>query len=238
MRLLARIGSVAIHPAPEAFSILPPSQSALSMRLVLHFHKCKYGGEWKTVLWMDLARKLPTSVTGMQRTRYVNGDTTVLPWGSRIPEESISAGLRGPSSQDVNSGMSNFVFVLQHPFRVPSLPTTLSNVAAVLNEVYRASKTAVSTGHPADSAIDRGVSLKRLHKIVEKIYPMNKRVATVATGVLRRTGNDEEVVTVGSRRSLTSWFRSGMGKVVGNQDKGGQWKNEEDLADLVTPYSM
>lgn len=241
MKLLARLGEAKVIPSPAAFSTLPGYTMAADLRLILHFHKNKVGGDWRVVLWMDYDRNLPKSMTPNERGRWMNGDTTMLPWGCRIPEESISGALRGPGPMDVSSHTSNIVYVLQSPF--PKLPISLSNIAAILQEAYQKSKQSSSTGVPSSSdggppQIDKGLSLKRLSKAVDKIYPPSKRVASVASGVLRRP-ESSDLVAVGGKRSMGEWFKSGFGRVVGTkEEKGGQWKNEEELADLVTPFSL
>jgi len=248
LRLLARLGAVSVQPLPAAFSLLPPNASVLGLRLILHFHKCKYGGNWRTVLWMDFERALPPSMTAIEQDRWNNGDTTMLPWDCRIPEEGIGGTLRGPSSIDVSSGMTDIVYVLQKPF--PRLPTTLSNLATVLNEAYHLSKNAVSTGTgPSGGSatdymyppVDRGLSLKRLHKAIEKIYPPTKRGASLSAGVMKRPGSvggDGKKVAVGGKRSMFGKLRHGVEVMVGKEEKGGQWKNEEELCDLVTPFQL
>ncbi|KAG8924661.1 hypothetical protein FRC00_004874 [Tulasnella sp. 408] len=241
MKLLARLGEAKVVPSPAAFSSMPLTSTAADLRLILHFHKNKMGGEWRVVLWMDYDRALPKSMTPNERGRWTNGDTTLLPWGSRVPEESISGPLRGPGPMEVSTSTGNFVYVLQAPF--PKLPISLSNVAAILQETYQKSKASSSTGVPSSSEsgapqVDKGLSLKRLSKAVDKIYPPSKRGTSVASGVLKRPESGD-LVAVGGKRTMGEWFKSGFGRVVGTkEEKGGQYKNEEELADLVTPFSL
>ncbi|KIO34514.1 hypothetical protein M407DRAFT_209716 [Tulasnella calospora MUT 4182] len=241
MKLLARLGEAKVMPSPAAFSTMPLSTTVADLRLILHFHKSKVGGEWRVVLWMDYDRALPRSMTPNERGRWTTGDTTLLPWGCRIPEDSISGGLRGPGPMEVSTSSGNVVYVLQAPF--PKLPISLSNVATILQEAYQKSKQSSSTGVASSSEssapqVDKGLSLKRLSKAVDKIYPPSKHSSSVASGVLKRP-ESSDLVAVGGKRSVGEWFKSGFGRVVGTkEEKGGQWKNEEELADLVTPFSL
>ncbi|KAG8979559.1 hypothetical protein FRB90_008078, partial [Tulasnella sp. 427] len=63
LRLLARLGEVTVIPSPAVYSKLPLNTTAADLRLILHFHKSKVGGEWRVVLWMDYDRALPKSMT-------------------------------------------------------------------------------------------------------------------------------------------------------------------------------
>ncbi|KAG8971438.1 hypothetical protein FRB90_010499, partial [Tulasnella sp. 427] len=154
--------------------------------------------------------------------------------------ESISGTLRGPGPTDISTSSGNVVYVLQAPF--PKLPISLSNVAAILQQAYQKSKDSSSTGVPSSgdgaAQVDRGLSSKRLSKAVDKIYPPSKRGSSVASGVVHRA-EASDLVAVGGKRTVGGWLKSGFGRMVGTkEEKGGQWKNEEELADLVTPFSL
>ncbi|KAG8851325.1 hypothetical protein FRB96_009390 [Tulasnella sp. 330] len=243
LRLLARIGDISLQPSPEAYEQLPDS-GELSVRLVLHFHKCRYGDQWRTILWVDLNRSLPQSITPKDAWPYINGDTTVLPYQCQIPRNS-GVFFQLPANGEINAGSTSITYVLPQRFS-PTLPMRMEVLASALTDAYRASQVAVSTGtaspplgSPIGSSLDVGLSSKRLSKAIEKCYnssgkPKEKPVGGVIE-VHKKHAPGQVLV---GKQSLGRWLSSGVRNVLptSKSSKGGKHGNDENY-DLVTPFT-
>ncbi|KAG9034921.1 hypothetical protein FRB95_012337 [Tulasnella sp. JGI-2019a] len=243
LRLLARIGDVSLQPSPEAFGLLPDS-GEISVRLVLHFHKCRYGDQWKTILWVDLNRSLPSSISPKDAWPYINGDTTILPYQCQIPRDA-GVYFQRPATGEINTSSTSITYVL--PQRLsPTIPMRMDVLAAVLTDAYRSSQSAVSTGAVSPppgslqtSSLDVGLSLKRLCKAIDKCYNSSgKSKERPAGGVLEVSKKDGPGQVFVGKQSLGRWLSSGVRNVLptNRSSKGGKHGNDENY-DLVTPFT-
>ncbi|KAG8943626.1 hypothetical protein FRC03_002418 [Tulasnella sp. 419] len=241
LRLLAALGDTTLEPSPEAFDKIqiPSHQTSLNLRIILHFHKNKYGPDWTVIVWLDLDRGLPN----IETYKYTRGDTTMLPFNHRVPEWTLgNAGqLAINSTGDITSSMTSIFYVLPNPFA--GLPMPVSNLAAVLTTALMDSKKAMhlptsnnGAGSNAASPFDPIASQRRLYKAVEKCFPQGKK-GKVTAGVIE--GKEEEVKIVGKKGGMTRWMSNVVGVVTRPKEvKGGQHGNDDTYVELITPYTL